>query len=92
MISLPHRRNAIKALRKHEKRHLQNLDIKTDIRKTIKKFQDLITQKNAAEAKTMLYTLYKKFDKAAKDNIIHKNTVARRKSRFSRLLAKASKA
>ena len=83
---MPHRRNAIKALRKNKERHLHNLDTKTDLRKTIKKFQQLIAQKNANEAKSTLQTMFKKFDKAAKHNLIHKNTAARRKSRFSRLL------
>jgi len=84
---LPHRRNAIKALRQNKKRHLHNLDTKTDIRKTVKKFEESVAQKNAAEAKTLLATIYKKFDKAQKDNLLHKNTAARRKSRFSKLLS-----
>ena len=83
---MPHRRNAIKALRKNKQRHLHNLDLKTDIKKVIKKFQGLIAQKNKAEAKTTLQLLFKKIDKAAKDNLVHKNTANRRKSRFSRLL------
>ena len=83
---MPHRRNAIKALRQNRKKQMHNLDLRTDLKKTVKKFQKLITQKNSAEAKTTLQLLFKKFDKAAKLNLLHKNTASRRKSTFSRLL------
>ena len=83
---MPQRRTAIKALRINHKRHLSNLDIKTDIKKTVKKFRSLIAVKNKEEAAKALNILYKKFDKAAKRNLLHKNTAARRKSSFSRLL------
>ena len=88
VIVLPHRRNAIKALRQNKKRHFYNLDIKSDLRHTVKKFQDLVAQKNKAEAQATLQMIFKKFDKAAKIHLIHKNTAARRKSRFSKLLAR----
>jgi len=83
---LPQRLSGIKALRINQKRHLSNLQIKTDLRKTIKQFKALVEQKNLEEAKSVLKTVYKKIDKAAKRNVLHKNTAARRKSLFSRLL------
>jgi len=83
---LPQRRNAIKSLRQNKKRHLHNLDIKTDLKKITKKFQALVAQKNTVEAKAILPAIFKKFDKASKSHLLHRNTVARRKSRFSRLL------
>ena len=84
---MPQRRTAIKALRVSRKRRFNNLDIKTDIKKTVKKFQSLLTAKNKEEAAKVLPVLYKKFDKAAKRNVLHKNTAARRKSTFSKLLS-----
>ena len=83
---MPQRRAAIKDLRKNRKRKLHNLTIKTDLRKTIKKFLVLIKDKNLNESKETLKLLYKKLDKASKKNIIHRNTASRRKSRFQRLL------
>ena len=83
---MPQRRSAIKALRINRQRHLHNLDIKTDLKKTVKQFQSLIAEKKVDDAKSALKTLYKKFDKAAKRHIMHKNTAARRKSRFNKLL------
>lgn len=69
---------------------MQNLDVRTDLRKTIKKFLLSVATKNKQEAGTALKVVYKKIDKAAKRNVMHKNTAARRKSRYSRLLATLS--
>ena len=86
VIELPQRKCALKALRQSHKKRLHNLDIKTDIKKTIKRFLTSINAKNAGEAENSLKEIYKKIDKAAKRNVISRNTAARRKSRFSRLL------
>ncbi|MBI5149645.1 MAG: 30S ribosomal protein S20 [Candidatus Omnitrophica bacterium] len=83
---MPQRRTAIKALRQNRVRHLHNLDIATDLKKTTKKFLALIKDKNTAEAQSALKLIYKKLDKAAKRNLMHDNTAARRKARFSRLV------
>ena len=71
---------------------MNNLDVKTELRKNVKKFKSFIASKNKEEAKKMLPLLYKNFDKAAKRNVFHKNTVSRRKSLVSRLLASISDA
>ncbi|MEI7998241.1 MAG: 30S ribosomal protein S20 [Candidatus Omnitrophota bacterium] len=83
---MPQRRTAIKELRKNRTRHMRNLNIKTDLKKTVKSFVSTAsTDKN--KAKDLLSELYKKMDKAAKRNVLHKKTAARRKSRFAKLLA-----
>ena len=84
---MPQRRAGIKDLRKNHTRRMHNLDIKTDLRKTTKKFLASVEEKNSEEAQSILRLLYKKLDKATKHNILHKNTVARRKSKFSKQLA-----
>lgn len=83
---MPQRRTSIKALRVNQKRYRRNRRIKNDLKKTIKKFQAFLTQKNNTEAVSTLRIVFKKLDKAVKNNLLHKNTAARRKSRFSRLL------
>jgi small subunit ribosomal protein S20 len=87
---MPQRRTAIKDLRKAHTKHLHNLQIKTDLKKTIKKFTTAAAEKKA-DVKELLKEIYKKFDKAAKRNVMHKKTAARRKSRFARSIALASK-
>lgn len=83
---MPQRRTAIKDLRKAHTKHLHNLQIRTDLKKTIKKFLTASAEKKA-DVKDLLKEVYKKFDKAAKRNVIHKKTAARRKSRFAKILA-----
>jgi small subunit ribosomal protein S20 len=83
---MPQRRTAIKDLRKAHTKHLHNQQIKTDLKKTIKKFTAASSDKKA-DAMELLKEIYKKFDKAAKCNVMHKKTAARRKSRFARSLA-----
>jgi len=82
---MPQRRTAVKDLRKNRTRHMRNLDIKTDLKKTVKKFLSAVKDKKS-ETQELLKVLYKKMDKAAKRNILHKKTAARRKSRFAKLL------
>lgn len=67
---------------------MRNLDVKTDLRKTIKQFLASVEKKDKSQAKSNLNLVYKKLDKATKRNIIQKNTASRRKSRFSKLLTK----
>ena len=83
---MPQRRTAIKDLRKAHTKHLHNLQIKTDLKKTIKKFTTAASEKKT-DAVQLLKEIYKKLDKAAKRNVMHKKTAAHRKSRFAKLLA-----
>ncbi len=87
---MPQRKSGIKDLRKNRVRKMHNLDIKTALRKTTKKFLSSVEEKNEQEAQSGLNVLYKKLDKATKRNILHKNTVARRKAKFSKQLASLS--
>jgi len=86
IIPLPTRKSGIKELRKNRIRHLHNLDMKTDLKKTIKKYLASIEKKDKTEAESHLTLVFKKLDKATKQHILAKNTASRRKSRFSKLL------
>ncbi|MDD3374304.1 MAG: 30S ribosomal protein S20 [Candidatus Omnitrophica bacterium] len=83
---MPQRRSGIQELRLTKKKHLHNLDVKTDLKKTIKRFRTAVESKNVSEAKALLSTVFKKIDKSVKRNLIQENTAARRKSQFSKLL------
>jgi len=87
---LPQRKAGIKDLKKNRTRQMHNLDIKTTLKKTTKKFLVSVEEKNIPEAQTNLNLLYKKLDKATKINILEKNTVSRRKSKYSRMLKSIS--
>lgn len=83
------RRSSVKKIRVDKKRHLTNLKIKQDLKKTVKKFQALISAKKVNDAKTLLTKVYSQLDKAAKKKVIHPATATRRKSRLARSLSKA---
>ena len=83
---MPRRRTSIKKTRVDKKRRLRNLKIKRELKKTIKKFQALLSLKNIEEAKAFLKKVYSQLDKAAKKRIIHPATAKRRKSRLAKRL------
>jgi small subunit ribosomal protein S20 len=84
---LPQRKASVKDLKQNYRRKMHNMDIRTDLKKTIKDFMASVEAKNKKDAETNLRVLYKKIDKAAKKKVLKDNTASRRKSRFSRLLA-----
>ncbi|KPJ56831.1 hypothetical protein AMJ49_03745 [Parcubacteria bacterium DG_74_2] len=82
-------KSAKKALRQNIKRKLRNRRIKTKIKNLIKEVKVLVSQKKIEEAKKLLPSLYKILDKAAKTNLLKKNTVSRKKSRITKAIQRA---
>jgi small subunit ribosomal protein S20 len=78
-------------MRASEKRKAQNLKLKKSFREVIKKMLELVKAEKPEEAKKLLPSIQKALDKAAKVNIITKNTAARKKSRLAKMLNKVSK-
>ena len=87
---MPRRRTSIKKTRADKTKHLRNLKIKQALKKTIKKFQQLMAAKNLTEAKALLQKVFSELDKAAKKQIIHSATANRKKSRLAKRLSKAA--
>lgn len=88
---MPQRRNARKELRKNYRNEMHNLDVKTDLRKTLKQLMAEIQTKKTDEAKATLCLAFKKLDKAVKHNVLNKNTAAHRKSLISRAVQNIKK-
>jgi small subunit ribosomal protein S20 len=87
---MPRRRTSLKSNRVNKRKHTRNLKVKGQLKKTVKKFQELLTKKNTAEAKAFISKVFSQLDKAAKKNIIHPATANRRKSRLMRRLSKTA--
>ena len=87
---MANRRAAVKSLRVDEKRHSHNQMIRRELKKTLKKFQVLLNEKNAAEAKKLFQKVSSLLDKAAKKRVIHSNTANRNKSRLAKRLLKTA--
>jgi ribosomal protein S20 len=54
---MPRRKTSLKKKRADKKKHLGNLKIKKQLKKTLKQFQDLISGKKLDEAKALLAKL-----------------------------------
>ncbi len=87
---MPRRRTSLKSNRVNKRKHARNLKVKGQLKKVIKHFQELLSKKDTAEAKTLINKVFSQLDKAAKKNIIHPATANRRKSRLMRRLSKTA--
>ncbi len=81
-------KSAKKAHRQSLRRRAKNIKIRDEIKNLLKEVKKLITQKKTEEAKKLLPKIYKTLDKAAKENLLKKNTAARKKSRITKAIRK----
>jgi small subunit ribosomal protein S20 len=85
---MPITKSAKKALRQSKKRRERNLRQLNAMREIIKQIRKLVIENKKEEALKLLPNAYKAIDKAAKTNVIKKNTAARKKSRLTKLISK----
>lgn len=81
-------KSAKKAYRQNIKRREKNLQGKWALKEVLKNFKKLVQEKNLKAAQAELPKVYKALDKAAKVNLIKKNTASRLKSRLTALVNK----
>lgn len=82
---MPNTKSAEKELRKSQKRRLRNMYYRSRARTFVKKVRKLLAEGKIEEAKEALRLAISALDKAAEKGVIHKNNVARRKSRLMKL-------
>ena len=87
---MPRRRTSLKRNRQNQKKHLRNLRVKLQLKKTLKSLQELLNTKNLEEAKKVITKVFSQLDKAAKKNIIHPKTASRKKSRLMKRINKSA--
>ncbi len=75
-----------KSLRQNKTRRARNLTYLNKMRLLLKTEKELIGEGKTKEAKEFLPRIYKALDKAVKENVIKKNTAARRKSRITKAI------
>ncbi len=80
---MPVTRTAKKALRQNRTRYEKNVAARVELKKVIKDFKKLVEGKKMDEAVKKLSSVYQTLDKAAKTNLIKKNTANRLKSRLT---------
>jgi len=84
---MPNNASSEKRRRQNEKRNLKNRSVKSEIKTLTKKLMTAVEKKDREAATTCLRTTQAKLDKAAKVGVMHRNTVARRKSLLMRKIA-----
>ncbi len=84
--------SAKKRIRSSEKRRVRNRRYHAAARTFVKRTRQLLEQGEIEEAAAWAQMAAKTLDKAARNNIIHSNNAARRKSRLMKQLAVAQKA
>ena len=84
---MPQKQQAIKALRQSKKREAKNKILKSTVKTLVKKTRKSIDNK-AKDIDAQIKQAQKLLDKAIKQGIMKKNTVARRKSRLMKKLNK----
>lgn len=83
---MPHTKSAIKRLKQNEKRRLRNRWFRGRARTFLKKARKAIEAGDLENARQFAYLAIKALDKAAEKGVLHKNTVARTKSRLMKRL------
>jgi small subunit ribosomal protein S20 len=84
---MPLIKSAIKRARQNTVRQNRRKPAKSLMKTMIKKMEDAVKAGKKDEAEKMLPETYKAIDMAAKINILHKNTAARKKSAMARLVS-----
>ncbi|MBI4249974.1 30S ribosomal protein S20 [Candidatus Uhrbacteria bacterium] len=81
---MPHQHASIKHLRQTKKRTIANTTMKRKAEYLKKGILKKVAAKDAAGAQELLRQYAKAIDKAAKRNVVKKNTASRKKSRLSK--------
>lgn len=84
---MPIIKSAKKRMKQNAVRRAQRVPVKTYMKTMIRKVMDAVKDGKKDDAAKILPEVYKAIDMAAKRNIIHKNTAARRKSRMAKMVA-----
>lgn len=85
---MPNLKTSIKDLRQSKRREINNNRLRVRTKKSIKKFNALVTDSKQDEAKTTLTHIFKVLDKSAKKNVIKDKKADRMKSRLTKKLNK----
>lgn len=87
---MPNLKTSIKDLRQTKRRTLYNDRLRKRVKKSVKRFQTLVSTEQKDAAEKSLRQTYKVLDKAAKKHVIKKGNASRKKSRLANQLNKLS--
>jgi small subunit ribosomal protein S20 len=87
---LANNKSAIKRARQADERHVRNQHIKSTARGAVRDVRTSAGRGDAGQASALLRKAASLLDRAVSKGVLHRNTVARRKSRLARMIAKAA--
>lgn len=76
-------KSAIKRIKTNNLKYMQNRTKKSDLRTTIRKYNEAI-EVDSPDCKEMLKLTIKKVDQAVSNNLLHKNAASRKKSQLQK--------
>jgi small subunit ribosomal protein S20 len=82
-------RSSMKRVRSSRRRAVQNQVVRSAARTYVKRARRLIAEGNLDEAEGVIRQAMSALDKAAQKGVVHRNNVARRKSRLLKLYNQA---
>jgi small subunit ribosomal protein S20 len=91
-VVLANTKSALKRMRQTEKRRMRNRKVRAETRTYIKHARVQIEKGELDEAQKSVAQAIRALDKAAEKGILHRNNVARRKSRLMHKLNQAMQA
>ena len=83
---MPIKHAALKQIRKDRTRQQRNQAVRSELKTLTRRLVSLLKAKNVNDANTLMSLVAKKYDRAASQHVIHRNTAARHKSRLMRRL------
>lgn len=89
---MPNLADAKKRVKQNERSRVRNRSQKSKVKTETRKLTDAVVGGKVDDAKKQLVGVTKLLDQTAAKGILHKNTVARRKSRLARMINAAAKA
>jgi small subunit ribosomal protein S20 len=87
---MPNTESAKRALRKAERRRIQNKSQRSTLKTLVKKVRTTAAASDVNASKGALQVVIQRLDQAAAKGLIHKNKAARTKSRLTKLVNKAT--
>ena len=88
---MPNIKSAKKRVKVSERQHSENVAVKSYIKNTVKKYNELIAAGNKAEAEKFLPTVYSAIDEGVTKGVLTKNSANRKKATVGRSLSNLSK-
>lgn len=85
-ISMPNIKSAEKRVKVIDKKTAENKAIKSRIATFAKKFKLAVENKEVENAQNLYNEVVSLMDKAASDNVIHKNSASRKKAHYAKML------